>query len=64
MRKRTELSIAPKMWAIRLHGTGGPEALLLERIQTPGPEADEALVRVYAEPLACYGKADPSVLHG
>ena len=45
---RTEQSIAPEMWAIRLHGAGGPEALVLERIQTPGPGADEALVRVHA----------------
>ena len=45
---RTEQSIAPEMWAIRLHEAGGPEALVLERIQTPGPGADEALVRVHA----------------
>ena len=45
---RTEQSIAPEMWAIRLHGTGGPEALVLDRIQTPRPGADEALVRVHA----------------
>ena len=45
---RTEHDIAPEMWAIRLHGAGGPEALELERIQTPRPGADEALVRVHA----------------
>ena len=45
---RTEHDIAPEMWAIRLHEAGGPEALVLERIQTPRPGADEALVRVHA----------------
>ena len=45
---RTEQSIAPEMWAIRLHGTGGPEALVLERILTPRPGDDAALVRVHA----------------
>jgi len=45
---RTEQSITPEMWAIRLHGTGGPEALVLERILTPRPGDDAALVRVHA----------------
>ena len=44
----TEQDIAPEMWAIRLHGDGGPEALVLERIRTPKPGAGEALVRVHA----------------
>jgi NADPH:quinone reductase-like Zn-dependent oxidoreductase len=45
---RTEHDITPDMWAIRLHEAGRPEALVLERIQTPSPGADEALVRVHA----------------
>ena len=44
----TEQDIPPEMWAIRLHGAGGPEALVLERIRTPDPGAGEALVRVHA----------------
>ena len=44
----TEQDIPPEMWAIRLHGAGGPEALVLERIRTPEPGAGEALVRVHA----------------
>jgi NADPH:quinone reductase-like Zn-dependent oxidoreductase len=44
----TDRDIPPEMWAIRLHGAGGPEALALERIQTPTPGAGDALVRVHA----------------
>jgi NADPH:quinone reductase and related Zn-dependent oxidoreductases len=36
------------MWAIRLHAPGGPNELVLERIETPHPRAGEALVRVHA----------------
>lgn len=36
------------MRAIRIHGTGGPEALRLEEIAVPVPRAGEALVRVEA----------------
>ena len=45
---KTEQDIPPEMWAIRLHEAGGPEALVFERIRTPGPGAGEALVRVHA----------------
>ena len=44
----TEQDIATTMWAVRLHGPGGPGDLLLERIETPQPRAGEALVRVHA----------------
>ena len=40
--------IAPTMWAIRLHAAGGPDELVLERIETPHPAVGEALVRVHA----------------
>ena len=40
--------IAPTMWAIRLHTAGGPDGLVLERIDTPHPAIGEALVRVHA----------------
>jgi NADPH:quinone reductase-like Zn-dependent oxidoreductase len=40
--------IAPTLWAIRLHAAGGPDELVLERIETPHPEVGEALVRVHA----------------
>ncbi len=40
--------IAPTMWAIRMHAAGGPDELVLERIETPRLEAGEALVRVHA----------------
>jgi NADPH:quinone reductase-like Zn-dependent oxidoreductase len=36
------------MRAIRLHAAGGPDELVLERIETPYPAAGEALVRVHA----------------
>lgn len=36
------------MRAIRVHATGGPEALLLEAIPRPGPGVGEVLVRVAA----------------
>jgi NADPH:quinone reductase-like Zn-dependent oxidoreductase len=36
------------MRAIRLHAPGGPEQLVYEQIETPRPEAGEALVRVHA----------------
>ncbi len=40
--------VEPTMWAIRLHAAGGPDQLVLERIETPHPEVGEALVRVHA----------------
>ncbi len=40
--------IEPTMWAIRLHAAGGPDELVLERIETPQPAVREALVRVHA----------------
>jgi NADPH:quinone reductase-like Zn-dependent oxidoreductase len=36
------------MWAIRVHGYGGPEQLRLERIELPQLQAGEVLLRVYA----------------
>ena len=36
------------MKAIRIHAPGGPEALRLEDVETPGPKAGEALVRIEA----------------
>ena len=36
------------MKAVRLHRFGGPEALSLDDIDRPQPEAGEALVRVHA----------------
>src|ERR1700686_5288036 len=36
------------MRALRLRAAGGPEELVLERIETPRPGAGEALVRVRA----------------
>ncbi len=42
------VSIAPTMRAIRLHVAEGPEALVLEEIETPRLRAGEALVRVHA----------------
>jgi NADPH:quinone reductase-like Zn-dependent oxidoreductase len=44
----TEQNIATTMWAVRLHGPGGPGDLAHERIETPRPLAGEALVRVHA----------------
>jgi NADPH:quinone reductase-like Zn-dependent oxidoreductase len=44
----TAQGISPTMWAIRLHAAGGPSELVLERIETPHPQAGEALVRVHA----------------
>lgn len=44
----TAHGIEPTMWAIRLHAPGGPAALVLERIETPVPQAGEALVQVHA----------------
>ena len=38
----------PTMRAIRLHAPGGPEDLILERVQRPRLVAGEALVRVHA----------------
>ena len=39
------------MRAVRLHVPAGPEALVLERIETPRPDEGEALVRVHAAAL-------------
>jgi NADPH2:quinone reductase len=36
------------MQAVRLHATGGPDALVVERVPVPEPGAGEALVRVEA----------------
>jgi NADPH:quinone reductase len=36
------------MKAIRVHGPGGPEALMLEEVQRPVPKEGEALVRIEA----------------
>ena len=41
-------SRAATMRAIRLHRAGGPEALVLDHIDAPGPREGEALVRVHA----------------
>ncbi len=41
-------AITTTMRAIRLHVAGGPEALVLEEIETPRLRAGEALVRVHA----------------
>lgn len=39
------------MRAVRLRARGGPEKLMLEEIETPRPQAGEALVRVHAAAL-------------
>jgi NADPH:quinone reductase-like Zn-dependent oxidoreductase len=39
------------MRAVRLHAPGGPEGLVNEELDTPGPSAGEALVRVHAAAL-------------
>jgi NADPH:quinone reductase-like Zn-dependent oxidoreductase len=41
-------SIGPTMQAVRLHTPGGPEALVLEEIETPSLRPGDALVRVAA----------------
>ena len=43
------MSRTPEMMqAVRLHATGGPDALVVERVPVPEPGAGEALVRVEA----------------
>jgi NADPH:quinone reductase-like Zn-dependent oxidoreductase len=41
-------NVGTTMRAIRLHTPDGPAGLTLEEVQTPAPEAGEALVRVHA----------------
>jgi len=36
------------MQAIRVHDYGGPEALVLEQVPRPQPQADQVLIRILA----------------
>ena len=37
-----------KMKAIKIHEFGGPEVMKIEEVETPAPQADEILVKMYA----------------
>lgn len=41
-------SVAPQMTAVRLHAFGGPDALVVERVDVPEPAENEVLVRVHS----------------
>jgi NADPH:quinone reductase-like Zn-dependent oxidoreductase len=44
----TDFEIAPTMWALRAHTSGGPETLQYEEAPTPEPGTADVLVRVHA----------------